>query len=412
MRNALIELQGISKRFNGHTVLDRVDLKIFEGEVTTIIGKSGTGKSVLLKHIIGLLTPDEGTILFDGQPLEKMGKAERNRCISRISYMFQQNALFDSMTVFDNIALPLRQTTNLSRKAIEERVMEKMEKMEIGEVAHKYPSELSGGMQKRVALSRALVTEPKIVLFDEPTTGQDIIRRNAILSMIAESQRKLGFTAILISHDLPDVLFISNRIIALSEGKIIFQGTAEAFEKFQHPFVEEFIKSIEGFQEHLTGVYSKRQFQARYHMALSHKRKESYVVALFTLGDFEELCECMGHTIGHEVLGCLGTYINKHFGSVGGFSVRRSQNQFATVLPFCTLDEAKQILQDFSVDLQEQGLRTIQAEAHVPGELCYEFAILAGLAEVKSSAEEIDLVLESAAGSQRQIARVHCDMRR
>jgi phospholipid/cholesterol/gamma-HCH transport system ATP-binding protein len=412
MKNALIELRGISKRFNGHTVLDRIDLKIFEGEVTTIIGKSGTGKSVLLKHIIGLLTPDEGTILFQGQPLEKMGKAERNRTISQISYMFQQNALFDSMTVFDNIALPLRQTTNLGWKAIEARVVEKMEKMEIAEVAHKYPSELSGGMQKRVALSRALVTEPKIVLFDEPTTGQDIIRRNAILSMIAESQKKLGFTAILISHDLPDVLFISNRILVLSDGKIIFQGTAAEFEKFEHPFVEEFITSIEGFQEHLTGVYSKRQFQARYHMALSHKRKESYIVALFTLGDFEGLCERMGHTIGHEILGSLGTYIHKHFGPVGGFSVRRSQNQFATVLPFCTLDEAKQILEDFSVDLQEHGLHTIQAEAHVPGELCYEFSILAGLSEVKSSAQEIDRVLESAAGGQRQIARVHCDMRR
>src|SRR4030042_4871997 len=122
MTNPLIEFQKVSKRFNNHVVLDRVDLTIDEGEVTTIIGKSGSGKSVLLKHIVGLLTPDEGTILFRGRPVEKMSKGERDRTFSQISYMFQNNALFDSMTVFDNIALPLRQTTSLSQKAIEDRV--------------------------------------------------------------------------------------------------------------------------------------------------------------------------------------------------------------------------------------------------------------------------------------------------
>jgi phospholipid/cholesterol/gamma-HCH transport system ATP-binding protein len=220
MKNPLIEFQKVSKRFNNHMVLDQVDLTIYEGEISTIIGKSGSGKSVLLKHIIGLLTPDEGTILFRGQPIQKMSKSERDRYFSQISYMFQNNALFDSITVFENIALPLRQTTPLSQKAIEERVGARMAQMELTDVAQKYPSELSGGMQKRVALSRALVIDPKMVLFDEPTTGQDVIRRNAILSMIAQYQRQFGFTAVLISHDVPDVFFISNRILALNQGKI------------------------------------------------------------------------------------------------------------------------------------------------------------------------------------------------
>src|SRR4030065_940115 len=150
MKNPLIEFQKVSKRFNNHVVLDQVDLTIDEGEITTIIGKSGSGKSVLLKHIIGLLTPDEGTILFRGQPVQKMSKSERDRTFSQISYMFQNNALFDSMTVFDNIALPLRQTTNLSRKEIEQKVMARIEQTELTEAVDKYPSELSGGMQKRV----------------------------------------------------------------------------------------------------------------------------------------------------------------------------------------------------------------------------------------------------------------------
>ena len=413
MKTPLIEFQKVSKQFNNHVVLDQVDLTIYEGEVTTIIGKSGSGKSVLLKHIIGLITPDEGTILFRGQPVKKMGKSERDRTFSQISYMFQNNALFDSMTVSENIALPLQQTTRLSQKAIEERVRARMEQMELTDVARNYPSELSGGMQKRVALSRALVVDPRIVLFDEPTTGQDVIRRNAILSMIAQYQRKFGFTAVLISHDVPDVFFISNRILALSEGKIIFQGTPEQFEEFDHPFVDEFVQSLEDFQEHLTGIQSKRQFKARNQMGLRRKRpQESYVVALFTLQDFDQLCEYLGHTQGQEILNAMGTYLNKHFGVVGGFSARQSKNQFTTFLPFSNLNEAERIVEKFAVDLQEEGLRTIQAEAHVPEDICFPFAILTGLAESQAGAEEIDLVFRKAEASQKEIARVYCEIRR
>ncbi len=411
MKNPLIEFRKVSKRFNNHVVLDQVDLTIDEGEITTIIGKSGSGKSVLLKHIIGLLTPDEGTILFRGQPVQKMSKSERGRTFRQLSYMFQNNALFDSMTVFENIALPLRQTTHLSQKAIEERVRTRMGQMELTDVAQSYPSELSGGMQKRVALSRALVIDPKVVLFDEPTTGQDVIRRNAILSMIAQYQRQFGFTAVLISHDVPDVFFISNRILALDQGKIIFQGTPEQFQEFDHPFIDEFVHSLEDFQEHLTGIQSKRQFKARSQIGLWRKQ-ESYVVALFTLQDFDQLCEHLGHTRGQEVLNAMGTYLSKHFGAVGGFSARQSKNQFTTFLPFSDLSEAERILEKFALDLQEEGLRTIQAEAHIPQDICFPFAILAGFAESKAGVEEIALVFEKADVSQKEIARVYCEKRR
>src|SRR5512134_1514395 len=163
METPLIEFKEVTKRFGGRKILDRLNLKIYENQITTIIGKSGTGKSILLKHIVGLLSPDEGSVHFSGRHAGKMKKAEWDEYKSRISYMFQNNALFDSMTVFENVALPLRQTTKLGRKEIEKKVRSRLEHMELGEAEARYPAELSGGMQKRVALARALVTDPKIV---------------------------------------------------------------------------------------------------------------------------------------------------------------------------------------------------------------------------------------------------------
>ena len=194
MDKALIEFKNVTKRFGDRTILDQINLKVHDGQVTTIIGKSGTGKSVLLKHMIGLLSPTEGDILFRGKLVNEMNREELEEFRSQLSYCFQNNALFDSLTVFDNIALPLQQTTELSKRQIDSRVMEKLDQLDLSEVPYKYPSELSGGMQKRVALARALITDPKIVLFDEPTTGQDPIRKNAIFSMIVQNQKKFGFT--------------------------------------------------------------------------------------------------------------------------------------------------------------------------------------------------------------------------
>lgn len=261
---SLIEFRGVTKRFNDKTVLDRADLKIYENQITTIIGKSGSGKSVLLKHIVGLISPDQGTILFRGKPVNEMSKKEWDGCRLQISYMFQNNALFDSMTVFENIALPLRQATDLKKTEIEKRVMSRLEQMELSEVIHEYPSELSGGMQKRAALARALVTDPAIVLFDEPTTGQDPIRKNAILSMIAHYRKQFGFTAVLVSHDIPDVFFISDQVLFLWEGKIAFHGTYEELSRFKHPIMQEFKKSIEDLSNELPEPLSREMLRLHY----------------------------------------------------------------------------------------------------------------------------------------------------
>ena len=409
----LIEFKHVTKRFGSRTILERVNLQIYEGEITAIIGKSGTGKSVLLKHLIGLLKPEAGSILIRGKPLEKMSAKEWDQYLGRISYMFQNNALFDSLTVFDNVALPLRENTRLSRNEIKAKVMARLEQTELTEVAHRYPAELSGGMQKRTALARALVIDPKIVLFDELTTGQDPVRRNAILGMIAEYKKKFGFTAILVSHDIPDVFFISNRILALYDRQIVFQGTPEAFEKFEHPLTEEILHSLESLQHELTGLYSRRQFKVRYQTDLIRNNlNATYAVILFTLADPESIIENLGHTALHQGIQTMGHFISKHFGPVGGFSARRSYNQFETVLPFSNLDEAEQILQNFTRDFRGQGLAEIEnaARALNPSVDCFEFSVLAGLANGHPEVE-IESILEIAELRQKPIGRFQCEIR-
>ncbi|MBA4421728.1 MAG: diguanylate cyclase [Syntrophus sp. (in: bacteria)] len=414
MDTPLIEFKDVTKRFGDRTVLEHVNLQIYEGQVTTIIGLSGSGKSVLLKHIIGLLKPDEGTILFRGKPLTGMKKRETSESLAQISYMFQDNALFDSMTVYENIALPLRETTNLSRAEIDCRVMARIEQTELGDAAHKYPSEISGGMQKRVALARALVIDPQIVLFDEPTSGQDPVRKNAILGMIAQYQRKFGFTAILVSHEIPDVYFISNRILALYNRTIVFQGTPEELEHFDHPFKDEVIKSIEGLQEELTGLYSKRQFKVLNHAQLKRRTLgETYSVAVFTLKGLNAIIATLGHEAAQEAIRSMGVFIDKHFSAIGGFSTRRHTSEFITVLPYSDLAEAEIILQDFVKDFQEQGIRDIWAGARKRAvtDACVEFTILAGIAQGQPIVE-IDSVIRSAEQQQREIAWLWCDERR
>ena len=411
METPLIEFKDVSKSFGARTVLDRVNLQIYEGQVTTIIGLSGSGKSVLLKHIIGLLKPDEGAILFRGKPLDPDEKKETATSLAQISYMFQDNALFDSMTVYENIALPLRETTDLGKAEIDGRVRARIEQTELSEAAQRYPSELSGGMQKRAALARALVTDPQIVLFDEPTSGQDPVRKNAILSMIAQYQRKFGFTAILVSHEIPDVYFISNRILALYDRKIVFQGTPEELEDFEHPFKDEVIRSIEGLQEELTGLYSKRQFKVLNHAQLKRRiLGETYSVVVFTLEELGAIITHLGHDTAQEVIRGMGGFIDKHFSDIGGFSTRRHQNEFVTVLPYSDLAEAESILKDFVEDFQAHGFRDIWtgARKRAAADTCVEFSILAGIAQGQPIAE-IDSIIDSAKKQQKEIARLRCD---
>ena len=414
MNTPLIKFKDVTKSFGDRTVLERVNLEIYEGEVTTIIGLSGAGKSVLLKLIIGLLKPDEGTILLRGKPVSKMKKKEINAAFAQMSYMFQGNALFDSLTVYENIALPLLETTNLKKSEIDRRVMARIEQTELTDAVKKFPSELSGGMQKRAALARALITDPKIVLFDEPTTGQDPVRKNAILSMIAQYHRKFGFTAILVSHEIPDVYFISNRVLALYERTIVFQGTPEELEDFDHPFKDEVIHSLEALQKELTGLYSKRQFKVLNHAQMRRRAfGDTYCIAVFTLEDINSIITYLGHDAVQEAIRRMGLYIDKHFGVIGGFSTRRNTNEIVTVLPYSDITEAENILKDFVKDFQGLEINDIwtgvRRRVAMAGPV--EFTILAGIAQGQPIVE-IDAVIDSAKHQQKEIARFRCDVRR
>ncbi len=403
METPLIEFRNVRKCFGDRTILDDVNAQIYEGHVTTIIGKSGGGKSVFLKHIIGLLTPNEGSILFHGRSVDEMSSTEWEAFRSQFSYCFQNNALFDSLTVFENIALPLQQTTRLRKKEIHSRVMEKVVQLDLAEVPHKYPSELSGGMQKRVALARALVTDPSIVLFDEPSTGQDPIRKNAILSMIVQNQKKFGFTTIMISHDVPDVFFISDRILVLYDRRIVFQGTYHELDQFEHPMVDEFVKSLEGIRDELTGLRSKNSFMKLYEDVRDKARHETITVATFALDDVDRLSEKLGHAKVQAIIQSLGEYVNRHFGDAG-ISTRIGRNQIVTILQSSDLDKAELVLDDFARKLQDKGLGDIEGEVHAgaDSQKPHSFSVSVGLAEANAS-EDIQVVAKRAGSRTRRI---------
>jgi phospholipid/cholesterol/gamma-HCH transport system ATP-binding protein len=217
----LLQVCGLRKQFGDHLVLDSVDLVVPRGSIVSLFGRSGMGKSVLLKCLAGLLPPDAGKIDFDR---ELLGDA-RMRC----SYLFQSNALFDSLSALENVALPLEQTTRMRRNEIEQAALRALKNLGLEKFAGHFPAQLSGGMQKRLALARALVTQPQMVLFDEPTAGLDPPARAAVFEMIVQYRHQFGFTAVVVTHDLAEALAASDRIALLDEGRIRFEGTPAEF---------------------------------------------------------------------------------------------------------------------------------------------------------------------------------------
>ncbi len=238
---SLLSVRGLSIRLQGNVVLDGVALEVPRGSVVTVLGRSGAGKSVFLKCVAGVLTPDEGVIQFDGTGITgRRTRAARADFRRRCSFLFQNNALFDSLTALENVALPLEQTTRLSGKEIHERSMEALRQLELDGCCDRHPSQLSGGMQKRLALARAIVTRPELVLFDEPTAGLDPLRRNAVFAMIAKYQRQFGFTAVIVTHDVPEALAASDQVALLDGGRICFQGTPAEFSASTDPVIRSF----------------------------------------------------------------------------------------------------------------------------------------------------------------------------
>jgi phospholipid/cholesterol/gamma-HCH transport system ATP-binding protein len=237
----MIEIIDLHKSFNGQKVLNGINLKIAEKEVVTIMGISGCGKSVLIKHIIGLLMPDKGSILIEGVDITRLDTKELDKIRERLGVLFQGGALFDSLTVYGNIAFPLREKTKLSKGEIRDRVMHALEDVGLKGMEKKYPGELSGGMKKRVAVARALISEPAIVLFDEPTTGLDPIIASSIHVLIKSTHKKYGYTGVVISHEVPKIFEITDKVAMLHNGIIIEVGTPEEIQNSTNLIVRQFI---------------------------------------------------------------------------------------------------------------------------------------------------------------------------
>jgi len=238
----VIRVRGLQKRFDAQAVLRGLDLDIATGEIMVVIGRSGGGKSVLLKHLIGLLRPDAGTVVVDGVEITRLRGRDLDRVRDRYGVVFQGGALFDSMSVYDNVAFPLREKSLLAAGEIHDRVQEKLEQVGLTGMGTKNPAEISGGMRKRVAIARALVTEPEIVFFDEPTTGLDPILVNTIHHLIVELHRKFRFTAGMVSHAIPEIFEIAARVAMLHEGVIVEVGPPDAVRTSANPVVQHFIR--------------------------------------------------------------------------------------------------------------------------------------------------------------------------
>lgn len=243
----MIQLTNLHKTFGSQKVLNGLNLTIPDGQITAIIGPSGEGKSVLLRHIIGLMQPDSGRITVDGENIIGIRRSEMNRIREKFGMLFQNAALFDSMNVFENVAFPLKEKTSLSKAEISTRVLAALEDVGLKHVEQKFTDELSGGMKKRVGLARALLLNPQIILFDEPTTGLDPIIKRAIHHLIKETHDKFGFTAIIVSHEIPDIFDIAQNVAMLFRGEILQFGTADEIKNSTHPVVKQFISgSLDG----------------------------------------------------------------------------------------------------------------------------------------------------------------------
>jgi phospholipid/cholesterol/gamma-HCH transport system ATP-binding protein len=239
----ILQVTGLHKSFGDQQVLRGVDLSIETGLITVIIGGSGSGKSVLIKHLVALLRPDQGQVLFHGRDLFTMSHDEVLKARRHFGMLFQNSALFDSMTVFDNVAFPLREHRKLTRADERALVISRLEELNLFNVEHKFPSELSGGMRKRVALARATVLDPEILIYDEPTTGLDPVMIAQVDDMIAETQERHHVTSVVISHDMSSTFRIAHRIAALHDGVIVDYGTPDHMRSSHHPVVRAFIET-------------------------------------------------------------------------------------------------------------------------------------------------------------------------
>jgi len=250
----MIQLVDVYKAFGPKRVLEGFTLDVPEGETMVIIGYSGTGKSVAIKHIVGLLTPDAGTVIVDGEEVPDLEREALYNLRSKIGYVFQFAALFDSLTIGDNVALALRKDRTLSESEIQKRVRESLALVDLPDVVSRYPAELSGGMRKRVGIARAIVKRPKYLLYDEPTTGLDPVTSAVIDELMVRMRQKLGVTGVVITHDMRSAYTVGTRIAMLYEGRVRQVGTVDEIRHSTDPIVRQFIEGKPDLEPLVAGV--------------------------------------------------------------------------------------------------------------------------------------------------------------
>jgi phospholipid/cholesterol/gamma-HCH transport system ATP-binding protein len=397
MEQPLIEFKNVSKSFGDHQVLDSLNLRIYGGKITSIIGKSGVGKSVLLKHIIGLIRQDSGEILFNGTPLGAAPKKDRAALKRKFSYMFQGSALFDSMTVFENIALPLTEKSSLPREDIRKRVHDKMAKLDLHNIDDEYPSQLSGGMKKRVALARALVTDPEIVLFDEPTTGLDPIRKGVVYSMISDYQKTFGFTGVIVSHDIPNIFYISQRIAMLESGQILFEGTADEIQYTEDVLVRQFITGLESRRDDLTGLASQQAGERKFREEMLRLRSHqiAFSLVLLTVQDLDKIIESVGYKASQVALKNFATQLQHHIRITDTCS-RYGMNKIMLVLANTNKEQALAFCTKLTRVIKADDIMEIRPHSNT----C--FTVHAGIVEAEKGSN-IEQVLTNAEAKQENL---------
>lgn len=393
MNLPLIQFKDAAKHFGNNFVLDGVNLSIFKGEITAIIGKSGTGKSVLLKHIIGLFEPDSGDVLYEGRSLMVMSNNEKRTLKRKFSYMFQDSALFDFLTVYENIALPLKERTSLPEAEIQRRVRDKMHQLDLHKIDDKYPSQISGGMKKRVALARSLVTDPEIVLFDEPTTGLDPIRKNAVHAMISDYQKRFGFTAVIVSHEIPDVFFISQRIAMIENGKILFEGLPDDIQRASDPLVKNFIQGLESPHDDLTGIASQASGQRRLKQEMNRlqRHKIPFSIILLSVEKLEDLDRIVGHMASQAVFKSFANHVKQSI-YITDTCFRYDMNKIMVVLPDTDANQAEMFCQKLSRNLD--GNLLLEEPESLQG---FCFSVNAGIAQAREDSRLASLLGEAEA---------------
>jgi phospholipid/cholesterol/gamma-HCH transport system ATP-binding protein len=295
--------------------------------------------------------------LFRGHSLSEMQKAEKKAFKRKFSYVFQGTALFDSITVFENIALPLKEKTSFKKAKIAGRVREKMDQLDLQGIDQKYPSQLSGGMKKRVALARALVTDPEIVLFDEPTTGLDPIRKNAVHKMISDYQKQFGFTGVVVSHEIPDIFYISQRVAMLEEGRILFEGSPEEIQQTSNSVVQDFIHGLERGHEKISGIESHYQGEKRIkeEMARLQRYHTAFSLIIYTVENLNEINEKLGPMAGLTVITNLANEL-QILTPLTDTCYRFGLNKIILLLPNTTKEQAHTLCEKLSEQMKGRDI--------------------------------------------------------